>query len=304
MSHQRTQARAAGMRHTRRLGLALAAPALLYILVFLVAPLVYNLWISVSDANGANLITGDFSPQGFDNYAAVAKDGGFWKALLLSAIFTVACLVFQFAIGYALALFFRRPFPGNGIIRALLLVGWILPPVVTGTIFRWMFDADYGVINYALTGLGLVDKPVQWLTGPVSAMVAVVVANLWVGIPFNMLLLLAGLHTIDDTLYEAAQVDGAGRWRCFTSITSPLMLPVIVSVLLLGVINTYKVFDLIFVMTKGGPVDATTTLPVYTYNQTFTTFEFGYGAATSSLTLLLPLALSWFYVRSLRQEDQ
>ncbi|RRD51668.1 sugar ABC transporter permease [Buchananella hordeovulneris] len=304
MSHQRTQARAAGMRHTRRLGLALAAPALLYILVFLVAPLVYNLWISVSDANGANLITGDFSPQGFDNYAAVTKDGSFWKALLLSAIFTVACLVFQFVIGYALALFFRRPFPGNGVIRALLLVGWILPPVVTGTIFRWMFDADYGVINYALTGLGLVDKPVQWLTGPVSAMVAVVVANLWVGIPFNMLLLLAGLHTIDDTLYEAAQVDGAGKWRCFTSITSPLMLPVIVSVLLLGVINTYKVFDLIFVMTKGGPVDATTTLPVYTYNQTFTTFEFGYGAATSSLTLLLPLALSWFYVRSLRQEDQ
>ncbi|WP_234952137.1 carbohydrate ABC transporter permease [Actinomyces marseillensis] len=291
------------MARTRRLGFLLALPAIIYITIFLVVPLVYNIWLSISDANGSNLITGDYHPTGFANYKEMLASPGFWNGVKLSAIFTVASLALQFLVGYALALFFRKPFPGNGIIRALLLVAWILPAVVTGTIFRWMFDSDFGVINYFLTSMHLVDKPVMWLTGPTTAMVAVVVANLWVGMPFNMLLILSGLHTIDDGLYEAAEVDGAGPIRTFFSITEPLMRPVVFSLLLLGVINTYKVFDLIYTMTKGGPVEATTTLPIFTYLQTFKVFDFGNGAAASMLTMVLPLALSWFYVRSLDKED-
>lgn len=291
------------MARTRRLGFLLALPAIIYITIFLVVPLVYNIWLSISDANGSNLITGDYHPTGFANYKEMLASPGFWNGVKLSAVFTVASLALQFLVGYALALFFRKPFPGNGIIRALLLVAWILPAVVTGTIFRWMFDSDFGVINYFLTSMHLVDKPVMWLTGPTTAMVAVVVANLWVGMPFNMLLILSGLHTIDDGLYEAAEVDGAGPIRTFFSITEPLMRPVVFSLLLLGVINTYKVFDLIYTMTKGGPVEATTTLPIFTYLQTFKVFDFGNGAAASMLTMVLPLALSWFYVRSLDKED-
>ena len=291
------------MARTRRLGFLLPLPAIIYITIFLVVPLVYNIWLSISDANGSNLITGDYHPTGFANYKEMLASPGFWNGVKLSAIFTVASLALQFLVGYALALFFRKPFPGNGIIRALLLVAWILPAVVTGTIFRWMFDSDFGVINYFLTSMHLVDKPVMWLTGPTTAMVAVVVANLWVGMPFNMLLILSGLHTIDDGLYEAAEVDGAGPIRTFFSITEPLMRPVVFSLLLLGVINTYKVFDLIYTMTKGGPVEATTTLPIFTYLQTFKVFDFGNGAAASMLTMVLPLALSWFYVRSLDKED-
>ena len=291
------------MARTRRLGFLLALPAIIYITIFLVVPLVYNIWLSISDANGSNLITGDYHPTGFANYKEMLASPGFWNGVKLSAIFTVASLALQFLVGYALALFFRKPFPGNGIIRALLLVAWILPAVVTGTIFRWMFDSDFGVINYFLTSMHLVDKPVMWLTGPTTAMVAVVVANLWVGMPFNMLLILSGLHTIDDGLYEAAEVDGAGPIRTFFSITEPLMRPVVFSLLLLGVLNTYTVFDLIYTMTKGGPVEATTTLPIFTYLQTFKVFDFGNGAAASMLTMVLPLALSWFYVRSLDKED-
>lgn len=291
------------MARTRRLGLLLALPAIIYITIFLVIPLLYNVWLSISNANGSNLITGDYHPTGLTNYEAVLANPGFWNGLKLSAIFTFASLALQFIIGYAMALFFRKPFPGNGIIRALLLVAWILPAVVTGTIFRWIFDSDFGVINYFLTSLHLVDKPILWLTNSTTAMVAVVIANLWVGMPFNMLLILSGLHTIDDGLYEAAEVDGAGPIRTFFSITEPLMRPVVFSLLLLGVINTYKVFDLIYTMTKGGPVEATTTLPIFTYLQTFKVFDFGNGAAASMLTMVLPLALSWFYVRSLDKED-
>ena len=202
-----------------------------------------------------------------------------------------------------MALFFRRPFPGNGVMRALLLVGWILPPVVTGTIFKWIFDSDYGILNYVLINMGVINEGIKWLTVGPTALLAIIIANLWVGIPFNLLLLLSGLHTIDDSLYEAAHVDGANPWQQFWKITFPLMKPVSISVLLLGVINTYKVFDLIYTMTKGGPVDATSTLPVYTYLETYKLFQFGNGAAASVLTLILPLVLSWFYVRSLNEED-
>lgn len=289
---------------TRRLGYALAAPALIYIAVFLAFPLFYNMYLSFTDASGANLVSGNLPFNGFANYATILTDPDFWHAGMLSLIFTTACLVLQYIFGFALALFFRKPFPGNGPIRALLLVGWILPPVVTATVFRWMFDSDYGVLNYFLTSIGVIDQPILWLSQGTTAMISVIIANLWVGIPFNMLLLLSGLHLIDDTLYEAAEVDGASKWQQFKSITFPLMKPVSVSVLLLGVINTYKVFDLIYVMTSGGPVNSTTTLPIYTYRETFNFFEFGTGASASALTLLLPLALSYFYVKTLTQEER
>lgn len=281
----------------------MAAPAIIYIVVFLAFPLIYNLFISLTDANGANLVQGTFEFNNFENYKETIADPQFWNAALLSLIFTVACLATQYIIGFMLALFFRKPFAGNGFIRAILLVGWILPPVVTGTIFKWLFDSDYGVINYALQTLGIIDEPIKWLTVGGTALFSVIFANLWVGIPFNMLLLLSGLQSIDETLYEAAAVDGASKWQQFWKITFPMMKPVSISVLLLGVINTYKVFDLIFTMTKGGPVNSTTTLPVYTYNETYKLFEFGNGAAASTLTLILPLMLSWFYVKSLREED-
>lgn len=286
-----------------RLGLLLATPALIYIIVFMAFPLFYNFFLSLTEANGANLISRTFTFNNFKNYSTVLNDHGFWNGLVLSLIFTIACLITQYVIGFALALFFRRPFPGNGVMRALLLVGWILPPVVTGTIFKWIFDSDYGILNYVLINLGVIDEGIKWLTVGPTALLAIIIANLWVGIPFNLLLLLSGLHTIDDSLYEAAHVDGANPWQQFWKITFPLMKPVSISVLLLGVINTYKVFDLIYTMTKGGPVDATTTLPVYTYLETYKLFQFGNGAAASVLTLILPLVLSWFYVRSLNEED-
>jgi multiple sugar transport system permease protein len=215
----------------------------------------------------------------------------------------VISISLQFTFGFALALFFNRPFPGNGFLRAMLLLAWLLPAVVVGNIFRWLLDGDYGPLNFLLADVGLVHARQYWLLEPATALAGVIMANAWVGIPFNMMLLLAGLQTIPASLYEAAIIDGAGPWRRFRSITLPQMRPVILGVLLICFIYTFKVFDLIFIMTRGGPVDATLVLPIYAYKLTFDFFRFGDGAAASTVLLLGLLALALGYARLIRTEE-
>lgn len=216
----------------------------------------------------------------------MVTDPAFQKAAVTTVIFTVGSLVFQFVIGFALALLFHRSFPGNGLLRALLLLGWMLPSVVSGSIFRWSFDGGMGIINYALQAIGAIGGPVYWLNDATTALAATIIANIWVGIPFNMILLLPGLQSISVSLYEAAAIDGASGRQSFRHITLPLMRPVILSVLLLGIIYTFKAFDIVYVMTGGGPVDATTLLTIYVYKMVFSFFRFGDGSAAAILLLL------------------
>jgi multiple sugar transport system permease protein len=209
----------------------------------------------------------------------------------------------QFSFGFGLALFFNRPFPGNGFLRALLLLAWLLPTVVVGNIFRWMLDGDYGVFNYFLQNLGLLHDKRYWLLDPNTALYGTIIANAWVGIPFNLMLLLAGLQNIPQTLYEAASIDGANAWKQFVHITLPLMRPVALGILLLTFIYTFKVFDLIYVMTAGGPVDATTVLPIQIYRLNFSYFKFAQGATAAVLLLLGLLCLAVGYSRLIQREE-
>jgi multiple sugar transport system permease protein len=272
-------------------------PAVAYITATMLFPVVYNLRMSLEDVNIQTFLSGAAPFVGLDNYRTVIDDSAFWQATEVSLIFTAGSLLFQFTLGFALALFFNRPFPGNGAIRALFLLAWLLPTVVSGSIFRWMLDGDFGVINYALRELSVIDRPRHWLIDPNTALTGTILANIWVGIPFNMVLLLAGLKSIPQTLYEAASVDGANAWQRFRSLTLPLMRPVSLSVVLLGIIYTFKVFDLIYVMTAGGPVDATTVLPIYAYQLTFEFFRFGQGAAAATLLLvgLIGVAIAYLW---------
>ncbi len=282
-----------GNRSARRRGLSrylFVAPALIFLLLTMVYPIFSNLRMSVYDVTVSTFLSNNAAFVGFDNYARVLGDPAFQRAFVHSVAFTAGSLFFQFVIGFALALLFNRSFPGNGLLRALLLLGWMLPTVVSGSIFRWMFDGSIGIINYALQTLGLLDKPRFWLTDPNTALIGTIIANIWVGIPFNMILLLPGLQSISASLYEAAAIDGANSRQSFWHVTLPLMRPVILSVLLLGIIYTFKVFDIIYVMTGGGPVDATTTLPLYVYQLAFSFFRFGDGSAAAIL-LLLALSL-------------
>ncbi|MFE1839922.1 carbohydrate ABC transporter permease [Streptomyces sviceus] len=288
----------------RRTGYLFCLPGLAFLALFLAYPLLYNLWTSVHDVDLGQLLGGAERFNGLDNYRAVADDPAFWHSVRLSLVFTLASLLLQFTIGFALALLFARPFPLNGLLRSLLLVAWLLPPVVSGTLFRWMLDAESGAYNALFQAVGLSGVSHDWLTDPSTSMVGVVFANVWVGVPFNMLLLLVGLHTIDPELHEAAAIDGANAWQRFRHLTLPLMRPVSVTVLLLGLLYTFKVFDLVFVMTGGGPVDATRVLSLYVYEVFFTFFRFGQGAAAGLLLLVLPLLAGAWYVRRLRREEE
>jgi multiple sugar transport system permease protein len=282
---------------------AFLAPAAVYLALTMLYPVYSNIRMSFFDVNVSTFLANTAPFVGLDNYRTLFADPAFWKALRLSIAFTAGSLVFQFSIGFLLALLFSRPFPGGGLLRSMLLLGWLLPTIVSGSIFRWMLDGDFGVINYVLETVGLIDESKYWLIDPGTALIGTVIANIWVGIPFNMLLILAGLHHISPTLYEAASVDGATAWRRFWSITVPLMRPVSLSVVLLGLIYTFKVFDLIYVMTRGGPVDATTVLPIYTYQLTFQFFLFGEGAAAATVLLFGLLGIAVAYLIFSRREE-
>lgn len=290
-SEQRTVRLRIAQKRSVRLGQYLfILPALLFMCLTMVYPIFSNFRMSVYDVNVSTFLSGTAPFAGLSNYRTVIADPAFRNAFDLSVRFTLGSLFFQFTIGFALALLFNRTFPANGILRSLLLLGWMLPTVVSGSIFRWMFDGGNGIINFFLQSVGMMDEPRYWLIEPNTALIGTIVANIWVGIPFNMILLLPGLQSISPVLYEAASIDGATGWQSFRRITLPLMRPVALSVLLLGFIYTFKVFDIVYVMTRGGPVNATTVLPIYVYQLVFSFFRFGDGAAAAVL-LLLPLSV-------------
>jgi multiple sugar transport system permease protein len=301
---QLTVATRTGARTRRRLSPYLfLLPAIAYMCVTMLYPIYSNVRMSVHDVTITTFLSNSQPLIWFDNYRTLLNDDAFWHAARLSITFTVGSLVFQFSIGFLLAQFFNKPFPGSNFFRSMILLGWLIPTVVSGSVFRWLLDGDYGVLNWFLLKTGMIDESRYWLIDPSTAMTGTIIANIWVGIPFNMLLILAGLQNIDPTLYEAASIDGANAWRRFWSITFPLMRPVSLSIILLGFIYTFKVFDLIYVMTKGGPVDATTVLPIYAYQLTFQFFKFGEGATGATLLLLGLLGVAFAYLWMSRREE-
>lgn len=277
-------------------------PALVFMVVFIGFPLFYNLMLSFQNVNVYNL-SGQHDFIGLSNYIKSLKDPVFYTALQNSAVFTVLSIFFQFTIGFALALFFNLKFPGRNLFRSLMLLAWMLPVVISGTVFQWMLSGDYGVVNYFLQALGIIDQPVNWLSESGTALLGTIVANVWIGIPFNMIILLSGLQGLPEHLYEAAKLDGANRLVQFRHITLPLMRPTILVLLILGIINTFKVFDLIFIMTAGGPVTASTVLPIYAYQLSFTTLEFSQGAAVSMIMFLILIVISIVYLRMSSKEE-
>ena len=278
-------------------------PAAVFLLALVVYPMLYNIQLSFRDVTAGTLLSSGARWAGFDNYREIFADPTFGKAVLNSIVFTATSIVFQAGVGMALALFYQCEFPGSRTMRSLYLIAWAVPVVVSGAVFRWLLDARFGVINWALRSAGFSSGATPWLAEPDKALAAVIFVNVWLGVPFNMVLLLAGLRGIPQELYDAATVDGAGAWRRFRHITIPLLRPALFAVLMLGLIYTFRVFDLIWAMTRGGPVDATQVLPTYAFELVFQQFRFGQGAAVMNVLFVVLFMLSLGYLRTLRREE-
>ena len=272
-------------------------PALLYMAAFFGYPIVKNIVMSFQDYSISSLYTGAAPFAGLLNYRAIFSSGLFGQLAWNTAVFTVVSLAGQFTIGLVLAVFFARNFPLNGVIRALLLLPWLIPLVASATVWRWMLGQN-GVLNTMLESLHLAPSTgVQWLASTSVALFAVILVNIWIGIPFNMVILYSGLREIPAEVNEAAALDGVGAITRFRYITWPMLRPVVTVVVVLGFIYTIKVIDIILVITGGGPANASQTLAVESYQLSFRTFLFGQGAAMGNILILISIILALVYLR-------
>src|SRR4051794_16824893 len=281
---------------------AFLAPVTLYLALFYAYPLYRNLDLSLRNYTVRSFVQGDAPFTGLKNYRTVFDDPTFAPALLHTVVFTGVCLVFQYAIGLALAVFFNQHFRLSATLRALFLVPWLLPLIVSASTWSWMLNSDSGVVNAALSWFGI--GPVHWLTSPDWSLWSVTIANVWIGIPFNLVVLYSGLQAIDPAIYEAAELDGASGWQRFWRVTFPLLRPVSAITLLLGLVYTLKVFDIIWIMTRGGPSDASTTLATWSYRLGFGNLlpAFGPGAAVGNLLIVMALVFGLVYIRVQRRQ--
>ncbi|MGQ5580576.1 carbohydrate ABC transporter permease [Streptomyces sp. ECR3.8] len=291
-------------RRRRRLAQwGFVAPAVVFMLLFFGYPLVRNVVMSFQHYTPKTFFTGEAPFNGADNWSSVFQDALFGKALRHTLVFTAGSLLGQFCIGLALAVFFNRRFPLGGVLRSLILLPWLVPIVVSGVVWRRVLDQDTGVLNTFLDTLGL-GGHTPWLTSPGMALLSVILVNIWIGIPFNMVILYGGLQEIPKELYEAASLDGASAWRAFRSVTLPMLKPVITVVLVLGFMSTVKILDLILALTDGGPADATQTLGTLTYQNSFVELDFGAGAVVGNVLILISAVFAVFYLRANRTEGK
>lgn len=278
------------------IGIGFLAPAAIYVVAFFGFPAVKNVVMSFQNYSTATFFNGSAPWIGVENYVRVVGAAVFSTALTNTGLFTLGSVVGQFVLGLLLALFFARNFPISNTLRALLLLPWLIPLISSSSIWRWMLDANSGIVNAVLLNLHIISTPVQWLTSPHLALVSVIAVNIWLGIPFNVTILYGGLKEIPEELYEAASLDGATGFRAFRSITWPLLRPVVTIVLVLGVVYTLKVFDIIIGLTGGGPANATQTLSTNSYQLSFGQFAFGQGAAVSNILIAISLLFAAFYL--------
>jgi ABC-type sugar transport system permease subunit len=281
----------------RAFGWLLNAPALLAICVLSAFPIAYSAWISLHRYNLQRPHA--FKFVGLSNYVDIVESPDFWSALWITAEYTVLVVVLVVVLGILIALLLNREFPGRAWIRTLVLLPWAIPPVVNGMMWQWIYDAKVGALNGLLVQIGLIDQYRGWLSFPTSALLALVFSEVWSLLPLAVILLLAALQRIPSELYEAASMDGASRLQLFRYVTLPWLSQSLLVVLILQTMSALRAFDVIYVLTSGGPGTATTTLTWQTYLTTFDNLDFGHGNAYAWLVSLITLALALAYFRVL-----
>ena len=290
-------------RREIRNGYAYIMPALIFMVAMIGFPILYNFYISFFDMTAQSVGMGHAEFIGLKNYEAIFSDPTMWKAIKNTFFYTIFCIVFQFIIGFAFAMFFSKKFKAARYLKGLMVISYMLPMTVVGLMFKFMLSPTNGVINDILMNLHLVKAPVEWLLNEKTVIWGLIIANTWVGIPFNMLLLSTGLDNVPQDVYESASIDGANSVQRFFYITVPMIKQSILSVLILGFVYTFKVFDLVYVITGGGPVDASEVLSTYSYRLSFKTYYFGQGAAVANVLFLCLFVVALVYLKLIGKDE-
>lgn len=266
-------------------GWLLLLPALFILGLVFIYPIARAFYLSWFTENLGTQLEPVFS--GLSNYQRMLGDGRFWQSLYNTSIFTVISVFLELFLGLGVALVLNKSFFGRGVVRTVAIIPWALPTAVMGLAWAWIFNDQYGVVNDILSRLNLIDTGINWLGTPSLAMAALIVADVWKTTPFISIILLAGLQSISQDLYEAHSMDGASPWQSFYQITLPLLMPQILIALLFRFAQSFGIFDLVQVMTGGGPAGSTETVSIYIYSTVMRYLDFGYGAALVVVTFLL-----------------
>lgn len=271
----------------KRTGWLLLAPALLVLLLVYAYPIARSFWLSLFTQNLGTELEPVFN--GLGNYGRMAGDGRFWQSIWNTSVFTISSLILELILGMAIALVLNQAFRGRSLVRTIAILPWALPTALIGTTWAWIFNAEFGVWNDILMRLHIIPEGqgINWLGDPTLAMMSVIAADVWKTTPFISILLLAGLQSISPDLYEAHAIDGATPWQSFRKITLPLLMPQILIAALFRFAQAFGIFDLIAVMTGGGPAGATETVSIYVYATIMRYLYFGYGAALVVITFLV-----------------
>jgi multiple sugar transport system permease protein len=271
-------------------GARFVAPALLLLAVVAIYPVFYVFYLSLQRRM---LIFGISKFAGLGNYRFLLGDDRFWNAFGNTVYFTLLSVTLELLLGMGIALLLNRPFRLKGVLRAVVLIPWAVPTVVSAKIWEWMYNTDFGILNHIL------GMKINWLGSPSWALNAAVFMDVWKTTPFVAVLLMAGLHVIPPELYQAARIDGAGPLQIFHRITLPLLKPVILVALIFRTLDAFRVFDAVYVLTGGGPANSTETLSIYAYKVLFQTLQFGYGSALSAIVFFCVGSISVFYIKLL-----
>lgn len=269
----------------QRTGWILLLPALLVLLLVYGYPIVRAFWLSFFTKNLGTELQPVFA--GLDNYGRMAGDGRFWQSFWTTTVFTTSAVIIELLLGLGIALVLNQKFRGRSLVRTTAILPWALPTALIGLAWGWIFNDQFGVVNDILRRVGLIEGGINWLGEPTLALMAVIFADVWKTTPFISILLLAGLQSISPDLYEAHSIDGATPWQNFTRITLPLLMPQILIALLFRFAQSFGIFDLIAVMTGGGPGGATEVVSLYIYATVMRYLDFGYGAALVVVTFML-----------------
>lgn len=287
------------LRRRQRAGYLFVAPALLLVVVLFVAPTLWTVVISFFDYS----LLGDLTFRGLDNYIRAFRDPGLYRAIGFTTLYTAVVTIVLLAVGFGLAMLVTARRPGVSFFRTVYVVPVVIGFATASYITLWILDGRIGIVNAALSDLGLIESPISWFSNFGLAFTVVIILVVWKTVGLTMLLLMSGMNAISEDIYEAAQLDGAGWWRRLGSITLPLLKPTIALVLILTVISSYLAFDQFFILTQGGPDSSTVTVVYLIYRAGFIDFDLGYAAALSVILMVILLLLTIVQFRILRKGD-